>query len=339
MSAPLPAVARDPVTLEARPRPLTPEPGPPSQAQPLLLQEAREEEEGEETGVQGARGAGTAEQRRRGWGEAEPGPGEAGGPAGAAGPESAAGSGGWWQLLAWLRWRPPQCCPCAAPLPRAAAHCCHGGTKMAALAYNLGKREINHYFSVRSAKVLALVAVLLLAACHLASRRYRGEQTVLVLGRTDGWSGRRRHGRRRPASPPSRPPRDTRPTPHATRPAWAPPVPGVPRPGCAWAWVPPDPRSRPRGGSHPGVQLPRGPGLGGRARWGRPAKRLLHGQGLAGLCPVTAGLAVGQRQGPPHFPWPQGPLPAEDACVRVEEVPPSPGDARVKGLGCTLSAK
>ncbi|PNI42085.1 CASD1 isoform 3 [Pan troglodytes] len=44
---------------------------------------------------------------------------------------------------------------------------------MAALAYNLGKREINHYFSVRSAKVLALVAVLLLAACHLASRRYR----------------------------------------------------------------------------------------------------------------------------------------------------------------------
>ncbi|GAB1290532.1 N-acetylneuraminate 9-O-acetyltransferase [Apodemus speciosus] len=46
---------------------------------------------------------------------------------------------------------------------------------MAALAYNLGKREINHYFSVRSAKVLALVAVLLLAACHLASRRYRGE--------------------------------------------------------------------------------------------------------------------------------------------------------------------
>ena len=41
---------------------------------------------------------------------------------------------------------------------------------MAALAYNLGKREINHYFSVRSAKVLALVAVLLLAVCHLASR-------------------------------------------------------------------------------------------------------------------------------------------------------------------------
>uniref|UniRef100_A0A8C3PPE0 Uncharacterized protein n=1 Tax=Calidris pygmaea TaxID=425635 RepID=A0A8C3PPE0_9CHAR len=46
---------------------------------------------------------------------------------------------------------------------------------MAALAYTLGKREINYYFSVRSAKALALGAVLLLTACHAASRRYRGE--------------------------------------------------------------------------------------------------------------------------------------------------------------------
>ncbi|KAM7121429.1 N-acetylneuraminate (7)9-O-acetyltransferase isoform 3-T3 [Molossus nigricans] len=52
---------------------------------------------------------------------------------------------------------------------------------MAALAYNLGKREINHYFSVRSAKVLALVAVLLLAGCHLASRRYRGNDSCEYL--------------------------------------------------------------------------------------------------------------------------------------------------------------
>ncbi|XP_040820439.1 N-acetylneuraminate 9-O-acetyltransferase isoform X3 [Ochotona curzoniae] len=52
---------------------------------------------------------------------------------------------------------------------------------MAALAYNLGKREINHYFSVRSAKVLALVAVLLLAAGHLASRRYRGNDSCEYL--------------------------------------------------------------------------------------------------------------------------------------------------------------
>lgn len=60
------------------------------------------------------------------------------------------------------------------PAPALAARC-HGGAKMAALAYTLGKREINHYFSVRSAKTLALGAVLLLAVCHAASRRYRGE--------------------------------------------------------------------------------------------------------------------------------------------------------------------
>lgn len=187
-----PAGARDPVTPEGHVRPVTPEhwaSGPPSEAQPLLRQEAKgEEEEGEETGVQGASGTGTAEQRRRGWGEAaeaagaEEGQVEAGGTA-AAGSGSPAGSasgdrGDWRRLLAWLRRRQPQCCPCAAPLPRSAAHCCHGGTKMAALAYNLGKREINHYFSVRSAKVLALVAVLLLAVCHLASRRYRGERAL-----------------------------------------------------------------------------------------------------------------------------------------------------------------
>ncbi|KAM6201123.1 N-acetylneuraminate (7)9-O-acetyltransferase [Rhynchocyon petersi] len=52
---------------------------------------------------------------------------------------------------------------------------------MAALAYTLGKREINHYFSVRSAKALALVAVLLLAAGHLASRRYRGHDSCEYL--------------------------------------------------------------------------------------------------------------------------------------------------------------
>ncbi|XP_074235547.1 N-acetylneuraminate (7)9-O-acetyltransferase isoform X2 [Saimiri boliviensis] len=183
---PPPAGARDPVTPEhwaSRP---------PSPAQPLLRQEAKEEEEGEETGIQGAWGTGTAEQRRRGFGEAaepadsaEEGQAEAGGAAaaGSGSPAGGAGGGGegWRQLLAWLQRRQPQCCPCAAPLPRSAAHCCHGGTKMAALAYNLGKREINHYFSVRSAKVLALVAVLLLAACHLASRRYRGNDSCEYL--------------------------------------------------------------------------------------------------------------------------------------------------------------
>ncbi|KAK2096312.1 hypothetical protein P7K49_025346 [Saguinus oedipus] len=180
---PPPAGAPDPVTPEhwaSRP---------PSPAQPLLRQEAKEEEEGEETGIQGAWGTGTPEQRRRGFGEAakpadsaEEGQAEAGGAAAAGSGSPAGGAGGgsegWRRLLAWLQRRQPQCCPCAAPLPRSAAHCCHGGTKMAALAYNLGKREINHYFSVRSAKVLALVAVLLLAACHLASRRYRGERAL-----------------------------------------------------------------------------------------------------------------------------------------------------------------
>lgn len=91
----------------------------------------------------------------------------------------------WWRrlrqrrlLASWPSPPPPpplgtQCCPCAPA--RSIAHCCHGGAKMAALAYTLGKREINHYFSVRSAKALALGAVLLLAACHAASRRYQGE--------------------------------------------------------------------------------------------------------------------------------------------------------------------
>ncbi|XP_051033133.1 N-acetylneuraminate 9-O-acetyltransferase isoform X2 [Phodopus roborovskii] len=182
------AAARDPVTPEARVGPVTPEPrasGPPSQAQPLLRQEATGEEEGEETGGRGARGTGTAEQRRRGWGEADQGPGKAGGTeaAGSGSPADGAGDGqgSWRPPLGRLLLLPPQCCPCAAPLPRSAAHCCHGGTKMAALAYTLGKREINHYFSVRSAKVLALVAVLLLAACHLASRRYRGNDSCEYL--------------------------------------------------------------------------------------------------------------------------------------------------------------
>ncbi|XP_030056494.1 N-acetylneuraminate (7)9-O-acetyltransferase [Microcaecilia unicolor] len=78
--------------------------------------------------------------------------------------------GGLWQT---------QRCPSALACP--IAHCCHGGAKMAALAYNLGKREINHYFNVRNAKALALGVVLLLAACHAASRPYRGNDTCEYL--------------------------------------------------------------------------------------------------------------------------------------------------------------
>ncbi|XP_069504674.1 N-acetylneuraminate (7)9-O-acetyltransferase isoform X2 [Ambystoma mexicanum] len=65
-----------------------------------------------------------------------------------------------------------QCCP-SAPA-RSIAQCCHGGAKMAALAYNLGKREINYHFSVRNAKLLALLAALLLAAGHGLARHYAG---------------------------------------------------------------------------------------------------------------------------------------------------------------------
>ncbi|XP_038598338.1 N-acetylneuraminate 9-O-acetyltransferase [Tachyglossus aculeatus] len=57
---------------------------------------------------------------------------------------------------------------------------------MAALAYHLGRREINHYFNVRTAKLLALAAALLLAAGHAASRRYRGDdscESLLSSGR------------------------------------------------------------------------------------------------------------------------------------------------------------
>ncbi|XP_026562069.1 N-acetylneuraminate 9-O-acetyltransferase isoform X2 [Pseudonaja textilis] len=60
---------------------------------------------------------------------------------------------------------------------------------MAALAYSLGKREINHYFSVRSAKALALAAVLLLTACYAVSRRYQGNDTCEYLLSTGRFLG------------------------------------------------------------------------------------------------------------------------------------------------------
>lgn len=52
---------------------------------------------------------------------------------------------------------------------------CHGGAKMAILAYSLGKREINQYFSIKNAKLLSLVAVILLTVFHAVSRHYGGE--------------------------------------------------------------------------------------------------------------------------------------------------------------------
>ncbi|XP_067112087.1 N-acetylneuraminate 9-O-acetyltransferase [Osmerus mordax] len=45
---------------------------------------------------------------------------------------------------------------------------------MAVLAYSLGKRDINQYFSIKNAKLLSLVAVVLLLVLHTASRCYGG---------------------------------------------------------------------------------------------------------------------------------------------------------------------
>lgn len=53
--------------------------------------------------------------------------------------------------------------------------CCHGGAKMAVLAYSLGKREINQYFNIKNAKLLSAAAVILLTVFHTASRHYGGE--------------------------------------------------------------------------------------------------------------------------------------------------------------------
>lgn len=326
---PPPAGARDPVTPEARAGSVTPEPrasGPPSQAQPLLRQEATGEEEGEETGGRGAWGTGTAEQRRRGWGEADEGPGEAGradatGSGSPAGGEGDGPGGSRRPLLGWLPRRPPRCCPCAAPLPRSAAHCCHGGTKMAALAYTLGKREINHYFSVRSAKLLALVAALLLAACHLASRRYRGERALPLPG--PAGRGRRRRGPERSAR--------RRPPPAAARPRAC----GLPR-----ALAPHVPRATPAGPGPGRAVRPSAPSCppwgwdleprparaqAGEASRGAPRaspRRRLRDAGVAhraptgsGFCPAASGPnGWTQLPGQPCLSLPEEPLWLKGRC-------------------------
>ncbi|XP_006636227.3 N-acetylneuraminate (7)9-O-acetyltransferase [Lepisosteus oculatus] len=64
--------------------------------------------------------------------------------------------------------------------------CCHGGAKMALLAYSLGKREINHHFCIKNAKLLAFAAVLVLTVLHCFSRFYGGGDTcewLLSTGR------------------------------------------------------------------------------------------------------------------------------------------------------------
>ncbi|KAJ8334197.1 hypothetical protein SKAU_G00398360 [Synaphobranchus kaupii] len=85
--------------------------------------------------------------------------------------------------------------PLFSPLcPSAAARlsaCCHGGAKMAVLAYSLGKREINQYFSIKNAKLLSLLAVIILTVFHSVSRYYGGGDTcewLLSSGRFLGES-------------------------------------------------------------------------------------------------------------------------------------------------------
>nr|XP_019946256.1 PREDICTED: CAS1 domain-containing protein 1 [Paralichthys olivaceus] len=64
------------------------------------------------------------------------------------------------------------------PPPPPPLHCtaagCHGGAKMAVLAYSLGKREINQHFTIKNAKVISLTVVLLLLLFHAASRYHGG---------------------------------------------------------------------------------------------------------------------------------------------------------------------
>ncbi|KAJ4928567.1 hypothetical protein JOQ06_016358 [Pogonophryne albipinna] len=61
-----------------------------------------------------------------------------------------------------------------APLLHRTGACCHGGAKMAVLAYSLGKREINQHFTIKNAKLISLVLVSLLIVFHTASRYYGG---------------------------------------------------------------------------------------------------------------------------------------------------------------------
>lgn len=61
------------------------------------------------------------------------------------------------------------------------AACCHGGAKMALLAYSLGKREINHHFTVRNAKLISLAVVTLLLLFHAALRYYEGRRFTAIF--------------------------------------------------------------------------------------------------------------------------------------------------------------
>lgn len=63
--------------------------------------------------------------------------------------------------------------------------CCHGGAKMAVLAYSLGKREINQHFTIKNAKLISIALVVLLLVFHTASRYYGGECPHVCFTRID----------------------------------------------------------------------------------------------------------------------------------------------------------
>lgn len=70
---------------------------------------------------------------------------------------------------------PPPRVAAARPALALTAACCHGGAKMAVLAYSLGKREINQHFTIKNAKLISLAVVILLIVFHTASRHYGGK--------------------------------------------------------------------------------------------------------------------------------------------------------------------
>ncbi|KAG8005133.1 N-acetylneuraminate 9-O-acetyltransferase [Nibea albiflora] len=75
--------------------------------------------------------------------------------------------------------------------------CCHGGAKMAVLAYSLGKREINQHFTIKNAKLISTVVVVLLLLFHTASRYYGGGDScewLLSRGRYLGENVWQPHG-------------------------------------------------------------------------------------------------------------------------------------------------
>ncbi|XP_070702927.1 N-acetylneuraminate (7)9-O-acetyltransferase [Pempheris klunzingeri] len=77
-----------------------------------------------------------------------------------------------------------------APPPRdCTGACCHGGAKMAVLAYSLGKREINQHFTIKNAKLISVVAVVVLLVFHTASRHYGGGDSCEWLLSTGRYLG------------------------------------------------------------------------------------------------------------------------------------------------------